>query len=268
MAETLLALDEAAHPGSGTDRLYVVQGSGADRDKYIEREDLFADQMPTYLNGRATQAHDTSSIFDTTARVVTLDKDGNPRKADLAFVGVRGYRVPATGSYALKWKDSTGAGSTVDAGVYVVSGATANPRTGITMSSLYPTGSGMYQGSIGGMAAGGATDIVSSARQVELSLAFDSVSTDPDDQMALFFALSLNALVTIGLADTYIVDTLAFNPDAETFTRLQGRMVSNGAAISIKFYNASGGKYLYSDLSTLRGASSFVFLRFNFSGVL
>lgn len=259
---------EAAHPGSNTDRLYVCQGSGADRDRYIKRLDMFTDQMPAWAGSLGTPAHDTSSVFDTTARALVLDKDGVPKKADLAFLGVRGYRMPNTGTYALKWKGATGAGSSTDASVSAVTGASATARSGITMSTLYPTGSGMYQGSFAGLVAGSAGTIVSSARQLELGLAIDSVSTDPEDQMALFFALSLNSLVALALDDIFPVDALAFNPDAGTFARLHGQLVSNGAALSMKFFNGSGGLYKYSDFSTLLGASSFVFLRFSFSGLL
>ena len=259
---------EAAHPGSSADRLYTCQGTGADRDRWIERLDLFADQMPGYVGGLDAPAHDVSSIFDTTSRTLVLDKDGAPKKADLAFLGVRGFRIPNTGAYALKWLGATGAGSSTDASVSAASGAAATARSGITMSTLYPTGSGMYQGTFSGLAAGTSTGIVSSARQVELTLSMDSVSTDPDDQMALFFALSLSALVTLGLSDKYIVDAIASNPDAGTFERLQGHLVSNGAALSIKFYKASGAQYLYSDLSTLLGASSFVFIRFSMTSAM
>lgn len=262
------AIPEAAHPGSNTDRLYTCQGSGAGRDRYIKRLDLFVDQMPAWAGSLGTPAHDTSSIFDTTARVVVLDKDGAPKKADLAFVGVRGYRIPNTGTYALKWKGATGAGSSTDASVSAVTGATATARAGITMSTLYPTTSGMYQGTFGGLVAGSGAAIVSSARQVELDLAIDNVSTDPDDQMALFFALSLNSLVTVGLNDKFLVDAIASNPGTGTFERLQGHLISNGSALNLKFFKSSGSAYLYSDFSTLLGASTFVFLRFAMSSVV
>jgi hypothetical protein len=224
--------------------------------------------MPAWAGSLGAPAHDTSSTFDTTSRVLVLDKDGAPKKADLAFLGVRGYRAPNTGTYAPKWKGATGVGSTTDASVSAATGAAATARLGITMSNLYPTGSNMYQATFAGLVAGTSTGIVSSARQVELSLAMDNVSTDPDDQMALFFALSLSALMPLDLADKYIVDALASNPDAGTFERLQGHLVSDGSALTVKFFKASGAPYLYSDFSTLLGASSYVFLRFAMSSVV
>lgn len=265
---TLFTVPEAAHPGSDTDRLLVNQGSGPTRDRYIERLDLFVDQMPAWAGSLGAPTHDPANIFDTTSKALVLDKDGAPKKADLAYLGVRGYRAPNTGTYAPKWKGATGVGSTTDASVSAVTGAAATAHLGITMSSLYPTGSGMYQAAFAGMVAGDSLGIVSSARQVELSLAIDSVSTDPEDQMALFFTLSINALTTLALADKYIVDALASNPDAGTFERLQGHLVSDGSALTVKFFKASGAQYLYSDFSTLLGASSFVFLRFAMSSVI
>ena len=262
------AIPEAAHPGSDTDRLYAVQGSGAGRDRYIKRLDLFVDQMPNWAGSLGTPAHDTSNVFDLTSRVLVLDKDGAPKKVPSDFVGVRGYRVPITGTYAMKWEGSTGVGSSVDAAVTVITGAVASARTGITMSTLYPASSGMYNACFGGMAAGDAISIVSSARQVELAIAIDNASTAADGQIATFFATSLASLLPLSLSDKFPVDCIASNPDAGTFERLHGQLVGSSTLLTLKFFKASGAQYLYSDLHTLRGASSFVFLRFAMSSVV
>ena len=262
------AIPEAAHPGSDTDRLYACQGSGAGRDRWIERLDLFVDQMPNWAGGLGAPAHDTSNTFDQTSRVLVLDKDGAPKKVPSDFVGVRGYRVPNTGAYAMKWKGSTGVGSTEDAAVAVLTGASAHARTGITMSTLYPAASGMYHATFGGMAAGSSTVITSSARQVELAIAIDNTSTTADGQLATFFAASFAALMPLSLSDKFPVDCIASNPDAGTFERLHGQLTGNSTLLTLKFFKASGAQYLYSDLHTLRGASSFVFLRFAMSSVV
>lgn len=265
---TLFTLPEAAHPGSATDRLYACQGSGADRDRYVKRSDLFVDAMPAWAGSLGAPAHDTGSVFDTTARAIVLDKDGVPRKADMAFLGVRGYRIPDTGPYALKWKGATGAGSSTDASVSAVTGAAATARSGITMSALYPSGSEMYLGNFAGLVAAGSGGVVSSARQVELGLTLDTVSTDPDDQMAVAFMLAIDALFPLGLSDLYMADVVAFNPDSGAFARLQGHVKRNTSTIEMRMFNASGGQYLYSDLFALLGASSYVFLRFAMSSVV
>lgn len=259
---------EAAHPGSDTDRLYACQGSGADRDRWIERLDLFVDQMPNWAGGLGVPAHDTSNAFDLTSRALVLDKDGSPKKVPVDFLGVRGYRVPNTGTYAMKWKGSTGVGSTQDAAVTVVTGAAASARTGITMSTLYPASSGMYNACFGGMAAGTSTIITPSAGQVELSIAIDNASTTADGQIATFFATSLASLLPLSLSDKFPVDCIASNPDAGTFERLHGQLTGSSSLLTLKLFKASGAQYLYSDLHTLLGASSFVFLRFAMASVV
>lgn len=262
------AIPEAAHPGSDTDRLYIAQGSGAGRDRHIKRLDLFVDQMPAWAGSLGTPTHDTANAFDLTSRVLVLDKDGAPKKTPADFLGVRGYRVPNTGTYALKWKGSTGVGSTQDAAVTVVTGAVASARTGITMSTLYPASSGMYNACFGGMAAGDATVITSSARQVELALSIDTGSTTADGQIATFFATSMAALLPLSLSDKFPVDCIASNPDAGTFERLHGQLTGTSSLLTLKLFKASGAQYLYSDLHTLRGASTYVFLRFVMSSVV
>ena len=258
---------EAAHPGSNTDRLYACQGTGADRDRWIERLDLFTDQMPGYVGGLGAPAHDTASVLDTTSSVMVLDENGAPKKAPIDYIGIRGYRVPSTGTHALKWFGATGAGSSSDAGGSVVTGGSINPRTGLTLSGVYPSGQGMMCAHLAGMAVGDSS-VVSSSRAVTVEIPVDTVSTDAEDQIANLFYSQINQLAGLSFTDKHVVDAIVFNQGAAFGTRIYGQIFASSNKISLLFKTVAGADYTYADMHTLRGAYAYVFLRFKFSGML
>lgn len=267
MSDTLLSLSEVAHPGSGTDRLYVVQGSGSGRDRYIEREDLFVDQMPGYISGRGAIAHDTASPLDTTASLLVLDKDGTAKKTPIDFVGVRGYKIPPTGSYAMVWNGGSVLGSSDPADGSVVTGGSISPRSGITISGLYPSGQNMVQATLAGIAVA-SSSIVSSARPVSIEIPIDIAGTTAEKHAALEFYNRANQLAVLSITDKLHATCMVYSQSSTFAEHLMGQIIKNGNSLFILPYKSSGAQYLYSDLVTLRGAHTYVFLRFNFSGVL
>lgn len=246
MSDTLINLDPASRPILPTDLLYLVRGTGVDRDKQTNPQAVVEDLLAPVIDSAVVYpAANASATVEGRVPIVLANTLHYISPMNLQG---QSYDIPASGTYAMKIRDSTGTDSVV----------TPTSQSG-SVSLNYMRGvTGVFRWRVAWTGTVANASITSSARYVAFDLACPTPVVTSAEKV-IWSVLSAEAggdthwplLVCIAQARTPVVLKVS---QAYTVGIVAGTIGNPTNVLRFGLLNSDGTKMTYAQLSTLLGA--------------